>query len=133
MALIKKYNTKELIKHIKEIYQEKIGIKNPCISWKNNLNNLSVLIKVGIAFGSEKLVEIFRIILNNGYKYVKTGFPDLFLWKENSPNYVEENSIKLVEVKSTKDILSNGQKFWIKTFYEKGINVEILKVKEYFN
>ena len=66
---------------------------------------------------------------------MKRGIPDLFLWKENNIikfmdyYYAEENSIKLVEVKSAKDKLSNEQKFWIKTFYEKGINVEILYVK----
>ena len=62
------------------------------------------------------------------------GMPDLFLWKENICSkyknyYAEENSIKLVEVKSENDKLSIGQKFWIKTLYNMGINVEILYVK----
>ena len=132
---IKKYKKEELIAHIKTIYQIKKGIKNPCVSWDSFLNSENILIKAGIAFGPEKLVEIFKVILNNGYKYVKRGIPDLFLWKENNIikfmdyYYAEENSIKLVEVKSAKDKLSNEQKFWIKTFYEKGINVEILYVK----
>ena len=61
--------------------------------------------------------------------------PDLFLWKENIISkykefyFAEENSIKLVEVKSANDKLSDGQKFWLKTFLEKNINVEILYVK----
>ena len=80
---INKYKKEELINHIKNIYRSKKGIKNPCICWDNYLNNENVLIKVSIAFGPQKLVQIFRIILNQGFKYVKKGMPDLFLWKEN--------------------------------------------------
>ena len=132
---ISKYKKEELIDHIKNIYKAKNGIKNPCIYWDSFLNDEKVLIKVAVAFGAEKLVEIFKVILYNGLKYVKKGMPDLFLWKENITSkyknfyYAEENSIKLVEVKSSNDKLSNEQKFWLKTFLEKNINVEILYVK----
>ena len=62
--------------------------------------------------------------------------PDLFLWKENEKSkykeqfyYAESDSIKLVEVKSVNDKLSDTQKFWLKTFFENGINVEVLHIK----
>ena len=132
---ISKYNKEELIENIKNIYEAKKGIKNPCVSWESYLNDEKVLIKVGVAFGAERLVEIFKVVLNNGLKYVKKGMPDLFLWRENIISkykefyYAEENSIKLVEVKSANDKLSDIQKFWLKTFLEKNINVEILYVK----
>ena len=135
LDMINNYTKDELINHIRYKYEAKYGIKNPCILWENYLNNKNILMKISASFGSKKLVEIFKVILNHGLKYVKMGMPDLFLWKENICSkyknfyYAEENSIKLVEVKSENDKLSIGQKFWIKTLYNMGINVEILYVK----
>ena len=133
---ISKYKKQELINHIKITYETKNGIKNPSIEWNSHIYNEEILIKIGVAFGPEKLVEIFRVILNQGLKYVKTGMPDLFLWKEDGKSkykekfyYAEINSIKLVEVKSVNDKLSDNQKFWLKTFCENGINVEVLHIK----
>ena len=133
---IKKYKKEQLIQHIKTIYEIKNGIKNPCVEWNTWVYNKDILIKIGIAFGPEKLAEIFKVILNQGLKHVKTGMPDLFLWSENSKSkykeqffYAESNSIKLVEVKSINDKLSDNQKFWLKTFYDKDIKVEVLHIK----
>ena len=133
---IKKYKKEELIEHIKLIYETKNGIKNPYVEWNSHIYNGEILIKIGVAFGPKKLVDIFYVILNQGLKEVKTGMPDLFLWKEDSKSkykekiyYAESNSIKLVEVKSINDKLSDNQKFWLKTFYENGINVEVLHIK----
>jgi hypothetical protein len=133
---IKSYKKEQLVNHIKITYETKNGIKNPCIEWNSHVYNEEILIKIGVAFGPAKLVEIFRVILNQGLKNVKTGMPDLFLWKENGKSkykeqfyYAESDSIKLVEVKSVNDKLSDTQKFWLKTFFEKGINVEVLHIK----
>ena len=126
---INKYNKIDLINHIKKTYQAKRGIKNPCILWDKYRNKENILIKISVAIGPEKLVKIFKIILNHGLKYVKIGMPDLFLWEEKNSYYAKENSIKIVEVKSSKDILSDSQKFWLKILYEIGINVEVLYVK----
>ena len=135
LDIINNYTKDELINHIRYKYEAKYGIKNPCILWESYLNNKNILMKISAAFGAKKLVEIFKVILNHGLKYVKIGMPDLFLWNENICSkyknyyYAEENSIKLVEVKSEKDKLSIGQKFWLKTLFNMGINVEILYVK----
>ena len=133
---IQKYKKEQLINHIKTTYETKNGIKNPCVEWNSYIYNVEILIKIGIAFGPQKLVEIFRVILTQGLKSVKTGMPDLFLWKENGKSkykekfyYAEIDSIKLVEVKSVNDKLSDNQKFWLKTFCENGINVEVLHIK----
>ena len=133
---IQKYKKEQLINHIKTTYETKNGIKNPCVEWNSYIYNEEILIKIGIAFGPQKLVEIFRVILTQGLKSVKTGMPDLFLWKENGKSkykekfyYAEIDSIKLVEVKSVNDKLSDNQKFWLKTFCENGINVEVLHIK----
>ena len=133
---IKNYKKEQIIKHLELIYDTKKGIKNPCVEWDTFVYNRDVLIKVGIAFGPKKLVEIFKVILNQGLKAVKTGMPDLLLWSEKSKNkykeqffYAEIDSIKLVEVKSENDKLSDNQKFWLKTFYDNGINVEVLHIK----
>ena len=106
------------------------------MEWNSYIYNKEILIKIGVAFGPKKLVEIFKVILNQGLKYVKTGMPDLFLWSEKSKTkhkgqffYSEINSIKLVEVKSVNDKLSDNQKFWLKTFYDNDINVEVLHIK----
>ena len=133
---IQKYKKDQLINHIKTTYETKNGFKNPCVEWNSYIYNEEILIKIGIAFGPQKLVEIFRVILTQGLKSVKTGMPDLFLWKENGKSkykekfyYAEIDSIKLVEVKSVNDKLSDNQKFWLKTFCENGINVEVLHIK----
>ena len=133
---IQKYKKEQLINHIKTTYETKNGIKNPCVEWNSYIYNEEILIKIGIAFGPQKLVEIFRVILTQGLKSVKTGMPDLFLWKENGKSkykekfyYAEIDSIKLVEVKSVNDKLSDNQKFCLKTFCENGINVEVLHIK----
>ena len=111
-------------------------MKNPCVEWNSHIYDEETLIKIGVAFGPKKLVEVFRVILNQGLKYVKTGMPDLFLWKEETKSkykdnfyYAESNSIKLVEVKSVNDKLSDSQKFWLKTFFDNEINVEVLHIK----
>ena len=133
---IKNYKKEDLINHIKKTYETKNGIKNPCVEWNSHIYDEETLIKIGVAFGPKKLVEVFRVILNQGLKYVKTGMPDLFLWKEETKSkykdnfyYAESNSIKLVEVKSVNDKLSDSQKFWLKTFFDNEINVEVLHIK----
>ena len=133
---IKNYKKEEIIKQIQLTYETKNGIKNPCVEWNSYIYNKEILIKIGVAFGPKKLVEIFKVILTQGLKYVKTGMPDLFLWSEKSKTkhkgqffYSEINSIKLVEVKSVNDKLSDNQKFWLKTFYDNDINVEVLHIK----
>ena len=90
---ISKYKKQELINHIKITYETKNGIKNPCIEWNSHIYNEEILIKIGVAFGPEKLVEVFRVILNQGLKYVKTGMPDLFLWKEDGKSKYKEKSL----------------------------------------
>ena len=121
---------------MKLTYETKKGIKNPCIEWNSHTYNEEILIKIGVAFGAQKLVEIFKVILNQGLKSVRTGMPDLFLWKEDGKSkykekfyYAESNSIKLVEVKSVNDKLSDSQKFWLKTFFENEINIQVLHIK----
>ena len=133
---IQNYNKEQLIKHLQLIYDIKKGIKNPCVEWDTWNYNKDILIKIAVAFGPKKLSEIFKIILNQGLKNVKTGMPDLFLWSEKGENkfkeqffYAEINTIKLVEVKSVNDKLSDNQKFWLKTFYDNNINVEVLHIK----
>ena len=133
---IKNYKKEQFIKHIQIIYDTKNGIKNPCVEWNSYVYNRDILIKIAVAFGPQKLTEIFKVILIQGLKHVKTGMPDLFLWSEKSKTkykeqnfYAEIDSIKLVEVKSINDKLSDNQKFWLKTFYDNNINVEVLHIK----
>lgn len=132
---ISKYEKEDIIKHIKEFYKIKNEIKNPYVKWKKPE---SLYIEIANAFDMKKLVNIFRVILKYGLKYIKIGMPDLFLWKEekefnlffNNGSYCSvKNSIKLVEVKSETDRLSDYQKFWLKTFYENDIEVELLYIK----
>ena len=133
---INKYKKGQLINHIKLTYETKNGLKNPCVEWNSYVYNEEILIKIAVAFGPQKLVNIFRVILSQGLKKVKTGMPDLLLWKEDGKSkykekfyYAESNSIKLVEVKSVNDKLSDSQKFWLKTFCENKIDVEVLHIK----
>ena len=133
---INNYKKEEFIEQITSIYESKNGIKNPCIKWNSNIYNKDLLIKIAIAFGSEKLVDIFKNILIHGLKNVKSGFPDFYLWKENDNleneanfNYVENNSIKLITIIKIIDKLSDEQKLWLKFFGENNFKIEILQIK----
>lgn len=59
--------------------------------------------------------------LRSNYRLYQSGFPDLTLW-----NHKE---VSFVEVKSTKDTLSDNQRCWLQFLLELGVRVEICRVK----
>ncbi len=135
---IENFNINDIYNYISNFFDKKKNIKSPFIDWNNPYISKDILIKISIAMTPKKMVKIFKEILIEGSKYFRRGMPDLFLWKEkkikkeeNNSNYIESiwDSLKLVEVKSTNDKLSEYQIFWLKLLYEKEIQLEVLHIK----
>ena len=124
---LENYDEKNLIDYINDIYDNKKNIKTIYIDWNYSLLNKDIIIKITLGFTIKKLIKIFKIILNGSIKYFQRGMPDLFMWKEEK-NKIIPGSIKLSEVKSTKDKLSEFQIFWIKLFFECEIDIEVLHI-----
>ena len=124
---LKNFDEKDLIDYINNIYDNKKNIRTIYIDWNYSLLNKEIIIKITLGFTIKKLIKIFKIILNGSIKYFQRGMPDLFMWKEEK-NKIIPGSIKLCEVKSIKDKLSEFQIFWIKLFFECEIDIEVLHI-----
>jgi Fanconi-associated nuclease 1 len=79
---------------------------------------LDFLLKVVKTLGP----SLFPVLksLSKDYRHHSSGMPDLLLLKENK--------VKLVEVKSQNDRLSDQQKMWIKLLNTSCITVEVVHV-----
>ena len=138
LNLIENFTIENIYEYINNIFDKKKNIKSAFIDWNNYLNNKDIMINISIAMTPKKMVKIFKTILIEGSKFFRRGMPDLFLWKQKmmkkentNSNYVEAiwDSLKLVEVKSTNDKLSEYQIFWLKLLHDKGIDIEVLHIK----
>lgn len=109
---------KRLLKQITDIYQDKNGINNPLVGWNDAL--LPVIEKCIALLPLRGLKQVMLEIAKN-VKDNSTGFPDLFIWKEDDYQFYE--------VKSPNDHLSSQQLFWLDFFQENKIKSEILRVK----
>lgn len=93
------------------------------VAWESY--SLEELYKVVCALGGPALATIFRIFCED-YKHSRSGMPDLILWRTD-PNGGTEH--QLVEVKSSRDRLSDAQRHWAWIFAQNGINMLVCKVK----
>ena len=59
--------------------------------------------------------------MSKNLKDNSTGFPDLFVWKENA--------YYLYEIKSPNDHLSSQQLFWLNFMQSLGIRAKIIRVR----
>ncbi|MFA0960829.1 VRR-NUC domain-containing protein [Roseivirga sp. BDSF3-8] len=98
-------------------FSEKEGITNPFIGWHEHcFPSLMACYKlVGAGPLSKVLLEMCRNVKENG-----RGFPDLFVFRDNSYEFIE--------VKSPTDQLSAQQLYWLEFFAQAGINARVLRV-----
>ncbi len=108
---------KSMIKSLNEKFEEKFGISNPMIYWNSKIKQHLVQLILNLPFQALKkiLIEMSKNLKDNS-----TGFPDLFIWKDNAYH--------LYEIKSTNDHLSSQQLFWLNFMQSLGIKAKIIRV-----
>ncbi|MEM9895732.1 MAG: VRR-NUC domain-containing protein, partial [Bacteroidota bacterium] len=109
---------KRLTKLLNETFQSKSGIANRFIIWHPSILELCVCLVERVPLQGLKnvLLEMAKNIKENS-----TGFPDLFMWKENT--------YRFYEIKSPNDHLSAQQLFWLDFLSKNKIRAEILRVR----
>lgn len=111
-------HNKEVLKdYITKIFEEKRGIVNPFVDWAQIGHEATLVLCNRVPSAKLRLVmlEMATNIKSNSH-----GFPDLFVW--------DEDSYEFVEVKSPTDNLSNQQLFWLKFFERNQIPSKVLRV-----
>ena len=105
-------------KLILRFIEEKKGISHPMVYWHEDItHHMSTLLTYLPPAGTRKvLLEMAKNLKHNS-----VGFPDLFIWKDDSYMFYE--------VKSPNDQLSAQQLFWLDFFKEQKINSSILRIK----
>ncbi len=109
---------KQLFKYIFRIYEENKGIANRFVYWNDQL--LSILEKMINRLPLKGLKQVLLEIAKQT-KENSTGFPDLFIWKDDDYQFIE--------VKSPKDHLSAQQLFWLEYLTSVKIKAEVVRVK----
>lgn len=112
-------NIQTLLVYMGERYESKFGIANPFVIW---LEDMWMMVRKAVeVINFESLKKIIHEMSKNLVENLR-GFPDLFMWDEDSNEYC------FVEVKSPTDNLSNQQLFWLQFFKEVGVNSKVLRV-----
>ena len=109
---------KAIFKVVSDIYEMKEGIANRFVTWHESLlPGLKLMVEKLPLKGLKKvLLEMSKNMKDNS-----TGFPDLFLWKENDYQFYE--------IKSPNDQLSAQQLFWLDFLDSVKIKADVLKVE----
>ena len=108
----------QLMKHITKLHVENEGIANRFVYWHEELLPLLevVIRRLPLKGLKQVLLEIAKQTKENS-----TGFPDLFLWKEDDYQFYE--------IKSPNDHLSAQQLFWLDYLSSVRIKADIVRVK----
>ena len=93
-------------------------ITNPFVYWSDEMLRA---MWVFIDFVKLKALKNLLLDMSLDPKNRSTGFPDLFVWKENEYAFYE--------IKSPNDHLSEKQLYWLERFSEWGIHAEIALVE----
>lgn len=103
---------------IRHYFQTKAGISNPMVGWHESLLPLveQCYEKLEPKQISSVLLEMAKNLRENTH-----GFPDLFIWNENSYSFIE--------VKSPNDHLSAQQLYWLHFFEKHGIEAKVVRVQ----
>lgn len=98
-------NMSSTFSDIYSIYDSKAGINNFWVNWSSI--DKDIIRQLEISLNQEQLTEIFKKILFDP-KVNRSGFPDLFL--------VKDNDYLFLEVKGPGDSLRDNQLRWLSTF-----------------
>lgn len=108
---------KSLFNYLAQVHATKQGINNPLVGWHQSL---LPSIEQCIAHLPLKAIKNVLLEMAKNVKDNSTGFPDLFIWTDDSYHFFE--------IKSPNDHLSAQQLFWLDFFSEQHINSNILRV-----
>ncbi|MBV6645377.1 MAG: VRR-NUC domain-containing protein, partial [Cyclobacteriaceae bacterium] len=109
---------KQFLSKIKTTYEEKQGISNPFVHW---FEDQLLLIETLVSFVKPSTIGQVLLEMSKNLKDNSTGFPDLFIWNDDTYHFYE--------VKSPNDHLSSQQLFWLDFFKDQGVNAEILRLE----
>jgi hypothetical protein len=108
---------KRFLNIIRHHHESKQGMNNPMVGWHESL--LPLVEQCYHYLEPEQigsvLLEMARDLREN-----TRGFPDLFIWKENSYSFIE--------VKSPNDQLSAQQLYWLHFFEKQRISARVIRV-----
>ncbi|MEP2025980.1 MAG: VRR-NUC domain-containing protein [Reichenbachiella sp.] len=122
VAIVEKLQNTKSKKQLSKVLETSIdlhfGISNPFVHWDENM--IEAMWKF-LSFAQLKQVKALLAEMAFDPKTHSTGFPDLFIWKEQEYSFYE--------VKSPNDHLSEKQLFWLERFLAWGIHAEIALVE----
>lgn len=102
---------------VRHHFESKMGMSNPIMGWHENL--LPLVEKCYACLEPEQIAKVLIEMAKNLKENTK-GFPDLFVW--------DEQTYSFIEVKSPSDQLSAQQLYWLHFFEEQGISAEVIRV-----
>jgi hypothetical protein len=97
------------------------GVACVAVNWSKY--SLPLLLDLCICIPGTVLAAVFRVLCEDYYQW-SGGLPDLLLWN------VARREAMMVEVKSTRDRLSDQQRAWIDLLLKAGLKVEIGMVRD---
>ena len=103
---------------IQHHYETKVGISNPMVGWHDSI--LPLVAQCYDRLTSEQISSILLEMAKDLRENTR-GFPDLFVWNEDS--------YRFIEVKSPNDQLSAQQLHWLHYFQRQGVAAEVIRVK----
>ncbi|WP_064196820.1 MULTISPECIES: VRR-NUC domain-containing protein [Emticicia] len=110
-------DVQDLLVYMGERYESKNGIANPFVVW---IDEIWLLVRKAVELIEfEALKNILHEMSKNLVENLR-GFPDLFIW--------DNDSYCFVEVKSPTDNLSNQQLSWLQYFENIGVHAKVLRV-----
>ena len=109
---------KRFLNIVRHHHETKMGMNNPMVGWHEQLLPL-----VEQCYDCLKPEQIAKVLLEmaRDLRENTRGFPDLFVWKEDSYSFIE--------VKSPNDQLSAQQLYWLHFFEKEKINARVLRVE----
>ncbi|WPP49531.1 VRR-NUC domain-containing protein [Catalinimonas niigatensis] len=102
---------------VRHHFESKMGMSNPIMGWHEDL--LSLVERCYACLKPEQISNVLMEMAKNLKENTK-GFPDLFVW--------DEQSYRFIEVKSPTDQLSAQQLYWLHFFEQQGISAEVIRV-----
>ncbi|WKN31646.1 VRR-NUC domain-containing protein [Porifericola rhodea] len=102
---------------VRHHFETKMGMSNPIMGWHESL--LMLVEKCYECLEPRQIANVLLEMARNLRENTK-GFPDLFVW--------DDQSYRFVEVKSPSDQLSAQQLYWLHFFEKEGISAEVIRV-----
>ncbi|XP_067948850.1 fanconi-associated nuclease 1-like [Watersipora subatra] len=118
---VRQASRKELAAIVEPVWRDKYEQCSICVSW-DVFQSADDVLDLMLCLGMPLLADICER-LAKGYRFCRSGLPDLTMWNGQSGKY------KIVEVKGPGDTLSTKQRLWLDYLVRRGANAEVCHVK----